>query len=173
MFIEFYLYGLILGLSVCSVCVVPLFFITGSKKHSIVYMFLSRVLLLLLAVPLIFLLPYMRIAGSIAMLGVGIYAFMLALEGKCTVCKEGTLVAGLVCFSEGLPAVLMADGFLDGIVNILLFAFGNVTPLILLSKLKVNPSNRMKLVFSGLIIIIAIFYLYEGIYLFAGSFSSK
>ncbi|MCX8173676.1 MAG: hypothetical protein N3F63_03590 [Thermoplasmata archaeon] len=168
MYIEFYLYGLLLGLSVCSACTLPLFLLSGGGKKTLGYIFGARFLLLLGALPLIAFAPYLRIAGSILMLGVGIYGFMMALEGTNSACTKGVLAAAFVCFTEGLPAVLLADGYISGMLNALLFTAGTLTPLALVSTLKLKIDNRLRTVVAGFVILIGVLYLYESLFV-AGS----
>ncbi|MEM3396837.1 MAG: hypothetical protein QW620_06820 [Thermoplasmata archaeon] len=169
MLIEFYLYGLILGFSVCSACTLPVFLLSGGGRKALAYIFGTRFLLLLLALPLIAFLPYLRIAGSIVMLGVGIYTFMMALEGNCSVCSKSAIAATFLCFIEGSPAVFLAGGYLTGILNALLFTIGTVTPLILVSAAKIKIGNNFKLIMAALVIVIAVFYLYESLFVVSHS----
>lgn len=162
--IEFYLYGILLGFSVCSVCALPVFLLSGGGKKALAYIFGTRFLLLLLALPLIAFFPYLRLAGSILMLGAGIHGFMSALEGDRSTCSKGVLAAAFVCFIEGSPAVFLADSYITGILNALLFTAGTVTPLILVSTAKIKIDNRFKLVMAGLVIVIAVVYLYESLF---------
>jgi len=82
MYGESLLYGLIIGLTGCSLCSYPLVSVSSNYKKSILYIFLSRGLAALIALPLIFLVFYAGLASSIIMLGIGTYGFMCALEGK-------------------------------------------------------------------------------------------
>ncbi|MEM4293403.1 MAG: hypothetical protein QXJ27_04470 [Thermoplasmata archaeon] len=161
MLIEFYLYGLILGFSVCSVCALPVFLFSGVGRKALAYIFGTRFLLLLLALPLIALIPFLRLAGSIMMLAMGIYVFMQALEGVSATCTKGTLAVAFLCFLEGAPAVFLADSPLTGIINALLFTGGTVTPLIFASIIKIRINDRLKLVMGGLVIVMGVAHLYE------------
>jgi hypothetical protein len=161
MYIEVYLYGLLLGFTVCSACTFPLFFIAGGGKKTWLYLFASRFGFTLLALPLVFILPYIQFVATIAILSVGVYAFMLALEGSCPACSKGVIASGFVCVAEGLPAMLQHNTYADALLNAFLFTLGTVTPLIFFAKSGVKLGQQTNLVLAGMIIVIGVFYLYE------------
>lgn len=164
MFVEFYLYGLLLGFSVCSACAMPVLLLSDGRKKALAYIFGSRFLLLLIPLPLLHLLPYLQIAGSIVMLSVGIYAFVQALEGDSFRCTRGVIAATFICFIEGTPAVLLADSYLAGFLNAFLFTAGTVTPLLLVSAAKIKVGSRLRLVMAGFVIVMAVIYLYKSLF---------
>ncbi len=163
MYGESLLYGLIIGLTGCSLCSYPLASISSNYKKSILYIFLSRGLAALIALPLIFLVFYAGLASSIIMLGIGTYGFMCALEGKKFSCRpESSLLASTLCMFEGAPAVLASSSIIEGIINAYLFSFGTIIPLLIMLKFnKKIDNNRFLLVLSGLLIIISMVHLYR------------
>jgi len=162
MYGESLLYGLIIGLTGCSLCSYPLVSLSQNYKKSILYMFLSRGLAALIALPLIFLVFYAGLVSSIIMLGIGTYGFMCALEGKKFSCKsESSLLVSTLCMFEGAPAVLVSSSIIEGIINAYLFSFGTIIPLLIMLKFNKKIDYKFLLVLSGLLIVISTMYLYR------------
>ena len=170
MIFESYLYGLVIGSTMCSFCAVPLIYFStkaymGNHK-AILYLFLTRTIMVLIAIPLIFIGTIITLFASIAMIAVGTYGFMHSLEGGIFACKSHTAtLGGLICISEGFPALLSSSIFYIAILNAFMFSLGTITPLFIFVKFKKRFNPKIQLIFSALLIIFAFFLFYKSLIL--------
>ncbi len=168
--IEAYIYGLVVGSTLCSFCAVPLVYFSSraymGDHRAVLYLFLTRTAMVIVAVPLILLGAVITLLASIAMIAVGTRAFMDSLEKRQFACRPHTAaLGGLICVSEGFPAVLAATSFIAAMGNALLFSLGTITPLLFFMRFRRRLGQRWQLVFSGLLITFAFYLFYRSLLL--------
>lgn len=168
--IEAYLYGLVVGSTLCSFCAVPLVYLSSKAymgdRRAVLYLFLTRTAMVMVAIPLIFLGAIITLFASIAMIAVGTRAFMDSLEERPFACKSHTAaLGGLICVSEGFPAVLASTSFVISMLNAFLFSLGTITPLLVFLRFRRRFGQRWQLVFAGMLIIFAFYLFYRSLVL--------
>lgn len=168
MILDSYLYGLVIGTTMCSFCTVPLIYFSAKaymgNYKAILYLFLTRTIMVLIAIPLIFIGNIITLFASVAMIVVGTYGFMHSLESGIVACKSHTAsLGGLICISEGFPAVLSSTVFYIAILNAVMFSLGSITPLFVFVRFKKRFNPKIQLIFSALLIIFAFYLFYKSL----------